>query len=166
MGVAIIIPLIFCCSSVFSVIFCYSKSHALGLCPSGIPESVYTLEEHKRYLDVLEIYRRTWLAHIDFLRDFENIDKATYLAQYPQSAAYYDDLNTAYQFFIGKINNGLNFEAIANDFDKLTKELEEAILLEDPSFVNAWRTSEFETEEEINHEAMKAFRQYFGNMYR
>ena len=162
-GVTFIIPGVFSC--LLTVIgYCYFTS-ALQLCPTGIPNDVYTLQEHKEYLEILEIFRRSWLAHVDFIRGYELIDRATFLSQNPQSADLYNHLSNVYQLLISKVNNGLNFEAIAHDFDVLTLDLQNAILLEDPSYVNPWRVSEFETEEEMNSEAVSACRKYFGPLH-
>lgn len=56
-GVTFIIPAIF--SILITVAgYCYFNS-ALPLCPTGIPDNVYTLQQHKDHLEILEIFRRS-----------------------------------------------------------------------------------------------------------
>lgn len=131
---AFLIPYFVC--SLFTVIGYYYYTGVVPVCPNGVPDTVYTLQQHKDYLEILEMIRRTWLANIDFIRGFELVDRATFIASNPQGEAYYRSMENAYQFIITRMNQGLNLQAIVHDFNILTQDLQDAIVLEDPFYVN------------------------------
>lgn len=61
--------------------------------------------------------------------------------------------------------NGLNIEAIVNDFYRRARVLEIIIRLDDPFFFNEWRTSLYSTEDETNLAAITVYNRYYLYMY-
>lgn len=133
---------------------------ALPLHVGGVPENIVTLRDHIAYLDLLEVIRHSWQYHLDFIERFESIAVNSFIEQHGQAA--YDHMEGVYVLLQDRLGQGLDIEEAMQSLDALINELEEAIRLEDDTFVNPWSSSEWENDEELNHEAIRRYMSYFN----
>lgn len=82
----------------------------------------------------MEIIRHTWERHVDFIENFEALHVETFIAQFGQ--ARYEHLQSIYNLIQTQIAEGLNIQQAIQSFDAVIRDLEEAIRLEDDTFVN------------------------------
>ena len=155
-GVTIIIPIFGILFSVLSYAYVRGVMPTeLPMHPGAWPARVQTLQDHIAYLNSLEIIKRSWEHHLDFIERFESILPETYAAAH--GWANYHRLEGLYNLIMGCIEGGLDIERVIQDFDTIISDLEEAIKLEDDTWVNPWTSARWANDEVRNMEAITRF---------
>lgn len=108
----------------------------------------------------MEVIRHSWQYHLDFIERFEAIAPNSFIEQHGQAA--YDHLQGIYVLLQDRLGQGLDIEQAMQSLDALISDLEEAIKLEDDAYVNPWSSSEWENDEELNHEAIRRYMRLFN----